>query len=239
MSLDAASFEKVPQTPTLDRPDPNQSLTQASPSNAHPSSEANHLQLFHRVPPVIASIFLFGSIGIVSVQRLEDLLAPGKDNEWNDFRNAVVTRVNNINVIASLFITGAAVFLSAPSSDPDLANWGNNVCFYAFGGTIGVAMLAVSAGCIISYIFMDLRAADLRSGQRSRGIKIALVLLFLWTHTFLVLADLALVLLAIFAAVLNGKSVWMRIGVGFVASGLVLQLLVAFVFVLMVRKHNP
>ncbi|KAG9020587.1 hypothetical protein FRB95_003926 [Tulasnella sp. JGI-2019a] len=161
MSLNAASSEKASQTPTADRHDPNQSLIQESPSN--PSSRGNHLQLFHWVHPVIASIFLFGSIGIVSVQRLERLLAPGKDNEWNDFRNAVVTRVNNINVIASLFITRAAVFISTTSPDKDLADWGNNVCFYAFGGTIGVAMLAISAGCIISYIFMDLRAADLRA----------------------------------------------------------------------------
>ncbi|KAG9021551.1 hypothetical protein FRB95_001955, partial [Tulasnella sp. JGI-2019a] len=94
MSLNAASSEKASQTPTADRNDPNQSLIQESSSN--PSSGGNHLQLFHWVHP-----------GIVSVQRLEDLLAPGKDNEWNDFRNAVVTRVNNINIVASLFITYA------------------------------------------------------------------------------------------------------------------------------------
>ncbi|KAG9025081.1 hypothetical protein FRB95_010589 [Tulasnella sp. JGI-2019a] len=110
MSFDAASSEKVPQMPTPNRYDPNQSSIQELPSNAHPSSEEKHPLLSHTIPPALApfiSVFLFGSIGIVSDQRLDDLIAKGNDKEWSDFRNAVVTRVNNLNVVASLFITYA------------------------------------------------------------------------------------------------------------------------------------
>ncbi|KAG9022746.1 hypothetical protein FRB95_014241, partial [Tulasnella sp. JGI-2019a] len=173
MSFDAASSEKIPQMPIPNRYDPNQSSIHELRSNAVQPSGEDHPLLFDAVPnglplertPVFApfiSIFLFGSIGIFSVQRLDHLLAKGNEQEWDHFRDAVVTRVNNLNVIASLFITGAAVFLSTMSPDPRLSDWGSDLCFYAFGGTVGVSMLAILVGCIISYVFMDLRTADLR-----------------------------------------------------------------------------
>ncbi|KAG9000489.1 hypothetical protein FRB93_012694 [Tulasnella sp. JGI-2019a] len=107
-------------------------------------------------------------MGVVSVRRLDYLIAKDDDpkkkrtEEWNTFRGAIVDRVNNINVVASLFITGAAVFVSTVSPNKDLADWGSNFCFYTFGGTIGVAILAVLTGCMITYIFMDLQTEDLR-----------------------------------------------------------------------------
>ncbi|KAG8994005.1 hypothetical protein FRB94_010203 [Tulasnella sp. JGI-2019a] len=174
MSFYGASSEKALPMSTPDRHDLNQPSTQELNAKSHSSSEQEHAHFLSKVPPVLApflTVFLFASMGVVSVRRLDYLIAKDDDpkkkrtEEWNTFRGAIVDRVNNINVVASLFITGAAVFVSTVSPNKDLADWGSNFCFYTFGGTIGVAILAVLTGCMITYIFMDLQTEDLRVSQ--------------------------------------------------------------------------
>ncbi|KAG8994515.1 hypothetical protein FRB94_009834 [Tulasnella sp. JGI-2019a] len=187
----------------------------------------------------LKSIFLFGSIGVASPDRFHELLSGKNEGEWNDFRKAVMDRVNNINVIASLFITGAAVFISTVSPDKDIADWANRVSFYTFGGTIGVAMLAIFIGCIISYVFMDLRTVNLRPkfhGDSSREVEIAVILFLLWTHTLLLLTDLVLVIIAFYAAVLNGTSVLMRIALSFFTFASVFYLGITIFLIFKLRR---
>ncbi|KAG8994453.1 hypothetical protein FRB95_012520 [Tulasnella sp. JGI-2019a] len=163
MSTLASSSEKDFQVPISTSYHPNRPSSQDSPSEPPP------FRLLDAVPKCMVPfvpIFLFGSMGIFSVARLDNLLTEGNDDEWIAYRDAVVTRVNNINVVGSLFITGAAVFMSTVSTNQDLADWGSRTSFLAFGGTVGTAMLAILAGCIISYILMDMQAADLRVSQR-------------------------------------------------------------------------
>ncbi|KAG8991449.1 hypothetical protein FRB94_005324 [Tulasnella sp. JGI-2019a] len=162
-------------------------------------------QLAKIVPPLVA-ILLLKSVGIFSTQRLDHVLKEGNEEEWIRFRDAIMGRVNNMNVVGSLIITSAAVFLSTAAPNPTLANWGSHTSFIAFGCTIFMAMLSVLAGCLISYIFTDLRATDLRRDNRRRSFKIAFVVTFLFLHTIFLDAALVSILIAIFGAVWGGSS---------------------------------
>ncbi|KAG9022747.1 hypothetical protein FRB95_014242 [Tulasnella sp. JGI-2019a] len=111
MSFDAGSSEKVLKMPIRNRNDPNQSSTPESPSRAHTLSGDHSLVLLQRRSPVLLCLS-----GVASFQRLDYLLANEEDpekekektKEWNAFRDAIVNRVSNLNIIASLFITYAS-----------------------------------------------------------------------------------------------------------------------------------
>ncbi|KAG8983891.1 hypothetical protein FRB94_012531 [Tulasnella sp. JGI-2019a] len=227
VSFDAGSSVKALQMPITNQHDLTSSPIHGSPSGAHEENAGEKNTLKH----------------LQSNSPAEDKdAAKERTKEWNAFRDAIVGRVNNINVVASLFITAAAVFLSTVSPDKKIVDWGTDVCFYITASIIAVAIQAVLVGCIISYIFMDLRTEDLRYDCKRRHfpwIKIALILFLLCAHTALMIMALGMALVAISAAVLNGTSVLMRVVLGFLILSSTFYILVVGVFILVVRPDSP
>ncbi|KAG8980649.1 hypothetical protein FRB93_009150 [Tulasnella sp. JGI-2019a] len=172
-------------------------------------------------------------MGIFSTNRFDDLLKEHNDEEWIKFRDRIVTRVNNINVIGTMFTTAAAVFLSTTSPNPSLASWSNYVCFITFGGAIGTAIMATVVGCIITYTFTDLRAVDLRK-ERFRWLKTVFVVGVLLAHTALIIAALILIQISFVAAVWHGTSLLAKAGAAFAVAVVLYALAVAGIFGLLV-----
>ncbi|KAG8991452.1 hypothetical protein FRB93_002793 [Tulasnella sp. JGI-2019a] len=161
--------------------------------------------------PSMVVLVLLSSIGIFSIQRLDDPLIPGHEEKWIRFRDAIMNRVNSLNVVSSVIIAYAAVFLSTTSPNPTLVNWNSHTASIGFGGTLVCGVLSVLVGGLISYIFTDMQAEDLR-GERCKKFKMTFLISFLLLHTLFLGGTMLATLIAMHGAVWDGNSGILKAG---------------------------
>ncbi|KAF8836149.1 hypothetical protein BDN67DRAFT_974544 [Paxillus ammoniavirescens] len=164
---------------------------------------------FGRLLRAVLILFAFG----VSAQRLAVIIGPGGRNDekkWQDFKSALLGRIQNVNVVSALVLSTTAAFLTtAPGSA--MANWLQPLSYLVLLGAICMAFLATACGTFLLLALVDFQAESLRQ-LFDRPVKFTSVLLMLALPIVLTGLAGSAVVLALMIAVWYGDNAVAKAG---------------------------
>ncbi|KAF8836442.1 hypothetical protein BDN67DRAFT_974203 [Paxillus ammoniavirescens] len=124
---------------------------------------------------MLDTLFLMISLGLPTIKRLNEIIAPENKNEWKDFKSDLSSHVQNVTLVAALILGTTAVFLTTQPTT-SIANWIRPMPYLTLIVAIGLAGAGVGCGMFLTLILVDVQPRTLeRLSEGHLGITLTLL----------------------------------------------------------------
>ncbi|KAI6045136.1 hypothetical protein EDC04DRAFT_2889325 [Pisolithus marmoratus] len=169
-------------------------------------------------------LILLGTPSLESLRQISEDKAA-----WYELKNRFSDRIININIVAALWVSALASFLTTPPPT-NFAKWNHEFPYFLIGAAYGTAAAAVVSGLCLLMFLNGVGPESIK--QQKSTFKFTVLTMLLMTPVTLLFLAFQLSCLAWIAAVLLGDKAWMKVAMcaGFAVASVILIVISAAVF---------